>query len=275
MVTGQKIIQKNNKNPEKGIVLSIQVSLSGLSFFVLDSDKNQIIDLIHTPFEKKHTPQELLDQLVHHFNTHEVLQQHFSKTTLIHDNEMVTLVPSALFEEEYLSDYLKYNTKIFKTDFITYDVIKNDDIMVVYVPFVNINNYIFERFGSFEYKHSTTVVLDRILQIQKNNAKESMYINISETYFDLVVTKNNALQLYNRFEYQTKEDFIYYILFVAEQLGLNTEQFECVLMGATKKDDELYAIAYKYIRHVSLLSEDKMLYSHNNSTENFTILNSF
>ena len=102
---------------------------------------------------------------------------------------MVTLVPSPLFEEEYLSDYLKYNTKIFKTDFITYDVIKNDDIMIVYVPFVNINNYIFERFGSFEYKHSTTVALDRILEIQKNNAKESMYINIAETYFDLVVTK--------------------------------------------------------------------------------------
>ena len=153
MVTGQKIIQKNNKNPDKGIVLSIQVSLSGLSFFVLDNDKNQVIDLIHTAFEKTHTPQELLDQLVHHFNTHKVLQQPFSKTTLIHDNEMVTLVPSALFEEEYLSDYLKYNTKIFKTDFITYDVIKNDDIMIVYVPFVNINNYIFERFGSFEYKH--------------------------------------------------------------------------------------------------------------------------
>ena len=62
-----------------------------------------------------------------------------------------------------------------------------------------------------------------------------MYINIAETYFDLVVTKKNALQLYNRFEYQTKEDFIYYVLFVSEQLGLNTEEFECVLMGAIKK----------------------------------------
>ena len=275
MVTGQKIIQKNNKNPKKGIVLSIQVSLSGLSFFVLDNSKGQVVDLIHTPFEKIHTPQELLDQLVHHFNTHKVLQQSFSKTTVIHDNEMVTLVPSALFEEKHLSDYLKYNTKIFKTDFITYDVIKNDDIMVVYVPFVNINNYIFERFGSFEYKHSTTVALDRILKIQKNSAKESMLINVTETYFDLVVTKNNTLQLYNRFEYQTKEDFIYYILFVMEQLGLNAEEYGCVFMGSIKKDDDLYSIAYKYIRHVSLLSKDKMLYTSNNSTENFTILNSF
>ena len=40
----------------------------------------------------------------------------------------MTLVPAAVFEEEHLSDYLKYNTKIFKTDFITYDVIKNEDL---------------------------------------------------------------------------------------------------------------------------------------------------
>ena len=275
MVTGQKIIQKNNNKPEKGKALSIQVSLSGLSFLVLDSDNDVVIDLINIPFEKKCSPQEVLDQLVHSFNTNEVLQHSFSKITVIHDNEMMTLVPSAVFEEEHLSDYLKYNTKIFKTDFITYDVIKNDDIMVVYVPFVNINNYIFERFGSFEYKHSTTVALDRILQIQKNSSDQSMFINVNATYFDLVVTQQKELLLYNRFEYQTKEDFIYYILFTAEQLGLNPEHFKCTLMGSINEDDSLYAMAYKYIRHVSLLSSEKMRYSQDNSTENFTLLNSF
>ena len=275
MVTGQKIIQKNNNKLEKGKALSIQVSLSGLSFLVLDSDNDVVIDLINIPFEKKCAPQEVLDQLVHSFNTNEVLQHSFSKITVIHDNEMMTLVPSAVFEEEHLSDYLKYNTKIFKTDFITYDVIKNDDVMVVYVPFVNINNYIFERFGSFEYKHSTTVALDRILQIQKNSSDQSMFINVNATYFDLVVTQQKELLLYNRFEYQTKEDFIYYILFTAEQLGLNPEHFECTLMGSIREDDSLYVMAYKYIRNVSLLSSEKMRYSQDNSTKNFTLLNSF
>jgi len=275
MVTGQKIIQKNNNKSEKGKALSIQVCLSGLSFLVLDSDNDVVIDLIEIPFEKKYTPQELLDQLTHSFNTNEVLQHSFTKITVIHDNEMMTLVPSAVFEEEHLSDYLKYNAKIFKTDFITYDVIKSDDIMVVYIPFVNINNYIFEHFGSFEYKHCTTVALDRILQMQKNSSDQSMYINVNATYFDLVVTQQKELLLYNRFEYQTKEDFIYYVLFTAEQLGLNPEHFECTLMGSIKKDDLLYTMAYKYIRHVSLLSPEKMRYSQDNSTKNFTLLNSF
>ena len=141
MGTGQKTIQKINKNLEKEVSLSIQVSLNGLSFLILEN--NSIRDLINYSFEKTNTPKQVLDQLMHFFNTNEKLKESFSKTTVIHDNEMMTLVPAAVFEEEHLSDYLKYNTKIFKTDFITYDVIKNEDLMVVYIPFVNINNYIF------------------------------------------------------------------------------------------------------------------------------------
>ena len=75
------------------------------------------------------------------------MNENFNKIQVIHDNEVQTLVPSALFEEANLSDYLKFNAKIFKNDFITYDAITNQEIMSVYVPYVNVNNYIFEKFG--------------------------------------------------------------------------------------------------------------------------------
>jgi hypothetical protein len=187
---------------------------------------------------------------------------------------MQTLVPVPLFEEAHLSDYLKYNTKIFKTDFITYDAIQNEDMMLVYVPYVNINNYIFERFGSFEYKHAATVLIDKILQLEKNNSELKVFVNVESSCFDLVVVKDDNLLLYNQFEYQTKEDFIYYILFTAEQLELNPEHFKCVLLGAITENDALYDMAYKYIRHVSMLGFSNIRCLQNNSTQNFTLLNS-
>ena len=48
-----------------------------------------------------------------------------------------------------------------------------------------------------------------------------MYVNVSYTNLEIVVFKNKKLELYNIFCFSTKEDFIYYILFVAEQLKLN------------------------------------------------------
>ena len=133
--------------------MSIQVNLSGLSFFVLNSTEGTIEYLKSESFEKKQSPQNLLDQLTHSFNSVKELQIDFAKVTVIHDNELATLVPKPLFDESNLVDYLKFNTKILKTDFITYDNLQIADIMVVYVPLVNINNFMFDRFGSFEYKH--------------------------------------------------------------------------------------------------------------------------
>ena len=275
METGLRIIQANNNISDKNLVLSIQAGLSGLSFFVLDRFSEIIVDVIVENFNKQQTPDQLLKAVKTAFNRNDSLQQSFSKVQIIHDNEMQTLVPSALFEEAHLSDYLKYNTKIFKTDFITYDVIQNKDAMLVYIPFVNVNNYIFERFGSFEYKHSATVLIDKILQLEKNNNQKKLYINIQKTHFELIALDGNSFQLFNRFEYKTREDFIYYILFTAEQLDFNPENFKCVLMGAVEDNDELFSIAYKYIRHVSLLPISNMRYNQNNSTQNFTLLNSF
>lgn len=275
METGLRIIQANNNISDKNLVLSIQAGLSGLSFFVLDRFSEIIVDVIVENFSKQQTPDQLLKAVKTAFNRNDSLQQSFSKVQIIHDNEMQTLVPSALFEEAHLSDYLKYNTKIFKTDFITYDVIQNMDAMLVYIPFVNINNYIFERFGSFEYKHSATVLIDKILQLEKNNNQKKLYINIQQTHFELIALDGNSFQLFNRFEYKTREDFIYYILFTAEQLDFNPENFKCILMGAVEDNDELFSIAYKYIRHVSLLPISNMRYNQNNSTQNFTLLNSF
>ncbi|MBT7850037.1 MAG: DUF3822 family protein [Flavobacteriaceae bacterium] len=274
METGQKIILTSNNISDSIYELSIQVNLSGLSFFVLNSMDSKIEFLESVRFDKKQTPQELLDRLIHNFNRLEGLQKQFGRVTVIHDNELATLVPKPLFDESNLVDYLKFNTRILKTDFITYDALTIEDIMVVYVPLVNINNFIFERFGSFEYKHSATILLNRLLTLEKNSNLLKMYINIEDSHFEIVVVENNKLKFFNRFEYNTKEDFIYYLLFTAEQLQLNPEEFPLVLMGSVDENDALYQIAYKYVRHVSLLPNESMLYSNNASSKHFTLLNS-
>ena len=256
-------------------MLSIQAGLNGLSFFVLEHFSGNVIDIIFENFKKALTPEKLLNKMIKILDTHESLQERFSKVQVIHSNEMQTVIPSALFDEANLSDYLKYNTKIFKTDFITYDVIQNIDIVLAYVPFMNINNYVFDRFGSFEYKHSATVLIEKILQLEKNNTEPKVFINIECSCFEIIITKNNNLLLYNRFEYSTKEDFIYYILFTAEQLELNPEYFKCVLIGLDNENDDLFSIVYKYVRNTTLLKSEDMNYSHNESTKNFTLLNSY
>jgi len=280
METGQKIIQPNNKIDSKVYnVLSIQVSLSGLSFCVLNTDTKTIPFFKHIKFDKKGTPQNILDKLIHCFNTEEILQQSYKSVNIIHENELSSLVPKPLFNPDYLADYLKFNNKILKTDYITYDPILSNDSVNVFVPYVNINNFIFDRFGVFEFRHFSTVLIKTILALEKHSLSTKMYVNICEYHFEIILLENNQLKLYNTFEYTTKEDFIYYILFTAEQLGLNPEEFQLLLIGDINNESELYKTAYNYVRNTKIFepelkfSTDKKIRS--GLLNNFIILNSF
>lgn len=244
--------QTNNiSNKLTNSELSIQLSLSGLSFCILQKDINTITALKQFYFDKKLNPFQVLDQLKHTFNSEASLQNNFNNVNIIHDNELSTLVPKPLFKEECLADYLKFNSKILKSDYITYDDITINDSVNVYVPYTNINNYIYDMFGTFTFKHVSTVLIEQVLLLEKNSDSTKVYINVSKNHFEIIVINNAELLLYNTFEYNSKEDFIYYILFTLEQLKLNPESTNMVFIGNITENDELYAIAYKYIRHIN------------------------
>ena len=268
----------NNSSKElTNLELSIQISLSGLSFCILQRDSNSILKLKSTRFDKSFNPIEVLDFLKTLFKSETDLVNSFQKVTVVHDNDIAVQVPKELFDETYLADYLKFNSKILKSDFITYDPIKENNCVNVYVPYININNFIYDQFGAFTFKHVSTILIQTLLRIEKNKQGTKVYINVSSNHFELVAIENGELKLYNTFKYGTGEDFIYYILFVAEQLNLNPDKFDLTFFGDIEKNDNLYNIAYKYIRNITF---GKGLHTYNfvekpkTEYSNFTLLNS-
>ena len=67
-----------------------------------------------------------------------------------------------------------------------------------------------------------------------------------------MVIDKNQLKIYNSFNYQTKEDFVYYILFACEQLSLNPELIETEVFGELDKHSEYYSMLYTYIRNITI-----------------------
>lgn len=269
--------KSNSLNEIHSKELSIQLSLNGLSFCILNTDINTITHLKHFTKAKKQTPEELLETLITLFETEVALKDSFQKITIIHENEWSTLVPKALFNEDSLVDYLKLNIKILKTDYITFDTLAINDSVNVYLPYVNINNFIYDKYGSFTYKHYSTILIEAIINAEANANDSKLYIHVSKTHFQLVAVKEGDLMLYNTFEYTTPEDFIYYVLFTAEQLQFNPETIKTVLLGDIAINDNLYTIAYKYIRHITFGERlDPYQYSETpaNGYSDFTLIKS-
>lgn len=233
--------------------LSIQVNLNGLSFCILNKTSNTVEYLKQIVFNSKLTPFDALHRLKTELSANTVFSDEFKSVNVVHQNELSSLVPNELYDESVKADYLKFNAKILKTDFITHDDVEKLNSVNVYIPYVNINNYIFDTFGEFIYKHSSTLLIDSILKNSKAEVGAKVHINVNRNTLEVLVVDNKKLQLYNSFEYHSKEDFIYYVLFVFEQLKLDVETVSVTLSGAIDKDDENYNILYTYIRHIEIL----------------------
>lgn len=233
--------------------LSIQVSLTGFSFCCFDTLNNIITTFNEVQFDTSKKTTKIEDSYAEAFKKYPELKASYDEIMVIHNNNLSTFVPEALFDEDYLGSYLQYTTKVFETDFFTYDKISNYEMNAVYIPYVNINNFLIDNVGSFDYKHVNSILVEKLLEASKNNDDKKMIVNFNPVHFELIVVQNQKLLFFNSFEYQTPEDFIYYLLFTAEQLSLNPEIFPLELLGTISKKDPFYAIAYKYIRNISFL----------------------
>ena len=241
--------------------ISIQFSLDGFSFCICNSETKELQHFTTHTFENSvTTPELLVSKIEELFNQFKILQQNFETVTIIHQNNLSTLVPTALFNENELQLYLDYNIKTLKNDFIAYDSLTQLDIKNVYIPYININNYLFQQFGEFEYKHHSTVLIDKLILHSKNNTETQFFVNVAATNFDIVVIKNSKLIFYNSFSFTTKEDFIYYILFTAEQIKLDTAVFNLYFLGEINIDSETYKIAYRYIKNIFFLESKNSIF---------------
>ena len=232
----KQIVKKKrtiNKNIEatSNRKLSIQFSLDGFSFCISNT-QNEVFEFSSFNFSKTvNSPELVLEKLQEIFKTEKSLQEDFESVTVIHQNNLSTLVPNKYFKEDALKNYLKYSVKTIATE--------------------------------FEYKHHSSILLEKLFL--QSNASLHFYVNISHSIFDIVVIEDAKLLFYNIFEYQTKEDFIYYVLFTLEQLELNPEETIISLLGDIDKESSLFKVLYTYVRNICFLNSKNTIF--NDQTE--------
>lgn len=274
----QKLTMSQNITDKSYRKLNLLVSQTGFSYCEIDTLNTSILSFEEIIFENQNHTKSDEDLYAKAFTERTLLQSKFDEVVVVYDNNLSCIVPTALFDENLLGSYLQYNAKVFETDFFAFDSLDNYEMKSVYIPFVNINNTCIDQFGSFDYKHSSSVLISKLLAISKNNDSKKMFVHLQDNHFEIVVVQNQKLLLYNSFEYITPEDVIYYILFTAEQLLLNPENFLLEFLGKINEESDFYKIVYKYVRNVSFFDvsdlQTKNTFSDAINRSNFILFNS-
>ena len=226
------------------------ISSKELKLLLRNSIDSKIIDQNYSFYAEEIEIDKILSELKNKLKEFNLLN--VVKVTLVLNNKLSVLVPNDFFQEDNCLDYLKFNSRLIKNDTASSDYIEELKTHNVYIAYGNITNYLIEKFGSFEYFHYSTFLLKKIHFELSTNKKIIIYVNINKSYLNIIVFKGRELNYSNTFDYKSKEDILYFVLFVIEQNKLVNNKTKIKLIGEEKIINQHYAYLLKFIKNIEI-----------------------
>lgn len=258
MATGNKITPSVKFTDEAfkpedavGCHLSLQVGYKSLSYSIFNIARNKYVALASYPLKTNGRTDELADAITAVGAQEALLKKNYKSIRVSFVTGAFTLVPQPFFSKDLKEKFLGFNTSLKHNDIVYHDVLKNTEACTVYAIPYRIENRLKGLLKNPLFMHHGSVLMEALMINYKNSTDRLVFLNIRDGEFDMMVVNGRRLEFFNIFSFSTPEDFIYYTLFVYEQLKLNPEKQEVILSGEVEKKSAIYSLLYKYIRNVS------------------------
>ena len=228
--------------------LLLQIGISDIQVAIQDKQKNKYIALEKYNITNAYNFEavaELFDSLL---KESKLINHKFQSVACIVVNNLSTLVPNVLYEDDRKKMYLKFNASLEGNEFIVVDEIRSLDAKNVFALPFSLKAKLDSQYNNIKYHHASSTLIDTLVANNKNQTGKKLFVHVQETHFETILIDGKNLIFYNTFNYHSPEDFIYYLLFAFEQLQLNPEKIETILLGEIEKSSAVYAVAQKYIR---------------------------
>jgi hypothetical protein len=173
------------------------------------------------------------------------------------ESPVSSLMPSALFDESRLANYLSLGQDLSPGEVLRKDEIRGTDIVNGYSLPEKHYRLMHERFPSARIVHHNTALIAGLnVYMKKRSTSHLVCCQIRRNLMDLVVFKAGKLNFCNTFQFTNKEEMVYYILFVLDQLGMNPADQDAAFFGDVDKGEELPEYCREYLGEITIGSHE-------------------
>lgn len=231
--------------------LFLQISKSGLSYTIFNTQTSTFIGFESFLFNDIYNDYSILNPLNQVIEETTLLKKPFNKFAISYVNNRATLIPKPLYKADELKKYHLFNFTEQEEDVYLSDYVLNLSAYNIY----SIPDFIvsaFKNLDNVSFRHFSTALIEAsLLHAKKTNALSLIDVHVLPQSFQIISVKNQTLELYNSFNYQTSEDFIYYLLFVLNQLNIKSNEAIIRLTGEVDKNSAIYDMLHKYIQTIN------------------------
>ena len=260
------VAEKFNINHTKDYRTSIQLNQDGFSVFVADHNRN-ILKILHRNFPGY---KKMLDNFKEDNSLFEIANLSFSKIEFLLNSNDFTLIPIELYNEKDEINYQKLNFPIGEYDLIKTDFIHSQGLACVY----NINpgqQKIISYFkNSPEISHINKPYLSYLKKIANGNKFVSAYYAGGNLL--LTFSEENKIFFHNIFKLSNKEDSIYYILNLYNNIDSLHKGIALFISGLTTNEEEtIMNLLRPYIQNIKDIDSRLPFELAGNYNENYFI----
>ena len=248
----QESINLNSKYKDN-YILTIQHSLDGLSFVIFDTEEQKFLSLKHFHLYEKNVP---LEDLIAELQEKEQWNiNEFKSVKIIIDNNLNTFVPKEYYQKEQENNYLSLLNIMGEATTTNADSL-NNDIYNIYPISSDIDN-VLKISDKIKLYHASSIKVDSLIkEFSERIQGTRAFVNVKNNSYELTIINDTKLIFHNYFNFNTKEDFLYFILFTFEQLKIDNETIPLYFMGLIEEKSVIVELCSRYIRNIRFFNRN-------------------
>ena len=236
--------------------MTIQCSLGGLSFALLDAETQTLVALECYQSDLLADSNDLFRTLERALEDKGLNNKSFTSVTFITDNRYCALVPEPLFNEADQAKYLDFAFQVPDAYSIVSERLVSAQCFNVFALPTALKDKLTGKWPNIHITHSSSIFVDSNMKSEDNNG---VFVNVRNRDFDLLVKKEGKLHFFNNYKFNTKEDFAYFLLFAMEQNDLSGQDTLVRFSGLIRPASDIIDLCGRYVRDIRFVEDPHTL----------------
>ena len=233
--------------------IAIQFTLGGFSYLIMDAGTNAIVAMESYLSDDLTDEKDIFNTFEKALALNKLNGKKFQSVTCIIGNRNYALIPNELFDEKESSKYLGFLHTLPQNGLVLNDNLSENECHGIY----SVSNCLIEKIKGIwpdaKIVHESSIFLRHITKVANLFATTRVYVYVKNRSFDMAIFKNGNLSFFNNFKFNTKDDFLYFLMFAIEQQKMSAYETSVCVSGMILGNSEIMKLCERYIKDIRFI----------------------